>query len=91
MLESPNRLPSKPELNPKEHCNCIVLRNDKQLEGPKDARLEGETENGQDESVTTLSSKDEPQKKNESEKPKESKAASSKPFYVPFYHSHKVC
>jgi len=29
----PGRLPSKPKPNPKEHCNAIVLRSGKQLEG----------------------------------------------------------
>jgi len=29
------RLPSKPEQNPREQCNAIVLRSGTQLEGPK--------------------------------------------------------
>jgi len=31
----PERLPSKSEPNPREHCNAMILRGGKQLEGPK--------------------------------------------------------
>ena len=31
----PGRLPSKPEQNPGEQCNAMILRGGKQLEGPK--------------------------------------------------------
>ena len=36
----PGRLPNKPELNPKEHYNVIVLGSGKHLEGPKSFRIE---------------------------------------------------
>jgi len=32
---SPSRLPSKPEPNPREQCNAIMLRSGTQLEDPK--------------------------------------------------------
>ena len=35
---SPGRLPSKPEPNPTEQCNAMILRWGKQLEGPKGGR-----------------------------------------------------
>ena len=31
----PGRLPSKPEPNPREYCNAMILRGGKQLEGLK--------------------------------------------------------
>jgi len=31
-----DRLPSKPELNPKEQCNAMILLGGEQLEGPKE-------------------------------------------------------
>jgi len=34
----PSRLPSKPEQNPREQCNVIVLRSGTQLEGPRDSK-----------------------------------------------------
>jgi len=40
-----SRLTSKHKPNPKEHCNCIVLRSDKQLEDTKDDRVEVGCEN----------------------------------------------
>ena len=36
---------SKPKRNPKEYCNCIVLRSGRQLEGHKGVRMEVESEN----------------------------------------------
>jgi len=38
------RLPSKPESNPKEQCNVIVLRSGTQLEGSKGASVEVESQ-----------------------------------------------
>jgi len=35
----PSRLSSNPKPSPKEHCNYIVLRSGKQLEGPKGVRV----------------------------------------------------
>ena len=32
----PYRLPSKPEINPREQCNAMILRGGKQLERPKE-------------------------------------------------------
>ena len=81
----PSRLLSKPELNPKEHCNFIVLKSDKQLKGPMGARVEVESENG-----TTLPSEDAPQKANESVRYKESKPPSPKTFIPPFAIRTKI-
>jgi len=44
----PGRLPSKPEHNPREQCNVIVLRSGTKLEGPKGTRDEQESEKDKD-------------------------------------------
>ena len=44
----PGRLPSKPEQNPREQCNAIVLRSGTQLEGPKGTSVEVESEKEKD-------------------------------------------
>ena len=77
------RLPSKPEPNSKEHCNCIVLRSGKQLEGLKGARVEENGEKNHDVHVDALPTEDNPQKKSASEKLRESKLLSSKPYMSP--------
>jgi len=38
----PGRLLSKPEQNPRQQCNAIVLKSGTQLEGPKGTSAEGE-------------------------------------------------
>ena len=55
----PGRLFSKPGPNPKQHCNYIVLRSDKQSESPEGARVELESENSHDVSAIALPSEDE--------------------------------
>jgi len=87
---TPPSLPSKPKLNPKEHCDCIAWRSGRQLEGPKGAKVEKKRENGHDEGITTLPSANEPQEKSESKKFKESKSPSLKP-YMPPLHPTKIC
>jgi len=57
----PGRLPSKPEQNPREQCNAIVLRSGTQLEGPKGTSVEVESEKKKDKGVTSLPSRSEPQ------------------------------
>ena len=53
-------LPSNLEPNPRECCNCIVLRSRKQLEGPLRARAKEDDEKKHDESGNILPSEDEP-------------------------------
>jgi len=60
-----SRLPSKPELNPREHCNAIGLRSGIQLEGPKDASIGVDSQKEDDKGVISLSSENEPQEKRE--------------------------
>ena len=38
--KTPNKLPSKPELNPSEQCNALILNGGKQLEGRKEGTNE---------------------------------------------------
>ena len=80
----PSRLPSKPELKPKEHCNCIILRSGKQLEDPKTTKVEVESDDYHNENGSPFPSEDEPKKKNESEKPKEPKLLSPNPYMSHF-------
>ena len=82
------RLPSKPELNPREQCNAIVLRSGTQLEGPKGVGDEVESKKEYDKGVAPLPNDSEPQEKRESEKQKELKTLPHKP-YMPPCHSHK--
>ena len=30
MLKNPDKLPSKPKRNPREHCNCVTMKEDKE-------------------------------------------------------------
>ena len=60
------RLPSKPKPNLREHCNFIILKSSKQLEGPKGARVKEDGEKDHDESDKVLRNEDEPQEKNKS-------------------------
>jgi len=57
----PGRLPSKLKSNPKEHCNCIVLRSGKQLEGPKGTIVGEDGKKNHDKSANALPSDGEPQ------------------------------
>jgi len=34
-ITPPDRQPSKPEQNPREHCNAIMLRSGTEIKGPK--------------------------------------------------------
>ena len=53
-----SRLPSKLKSILREHCNYIVLRSGKQLEGPKGARVEVNGEKNHDVYVDALPSED---------------------------------
>ena len=86
----PGRLPNKPESNPREQCNAIVLRSGTQLEGLKSTRVEVEGKNDHDEGVTTLPSKEEVYEKSETEPPYKSKFLSLKP-YMPLSIPIKMC
>ena len=89
------RLPTKPESNPMEHCNAIVLRSAIQLEGPKGASIGVESQKEYDKGVTTLPSENEPQEKRERERERDrereqererylrSKSLSPKPYMPP--------
>ena len=83
---TPGRLPSKPEPNPKEQCNVIVLRSGTQLEDPTGTRVGVESESDHYKGVTTLPSKEEVQEKSETELSKESKSLFLKPYlsHLPF-------
>jgi len=74
------RQPHKPKPNPREHCNCIILRTNKQFEGCKDARVEEDGEKNHDKSDLTLPCEDKSQEQNESERSKEPKPPSSEPY-----------
>jgi len=76
------RLPSKPEQNPRQQYNAIVLRSGTQLEGPKGVSDEVRSQKEQDKGVASLPSEREPQQKRENEKPKESKTLPPK-LYMP--------
>jgi len=47
----PSRLPSKPESNPREQCNVIVLRSGTQLEDPKGTSVEVESQKEYDKGI----------------------------------------
>ena len=53
----PSRLLSKPEQNPGEQCNAIVLKSGTQLEGPKGTSVEVESEKEKDKGATPLRSR----------------------------------
>jgi len=80
---SSGRLPSKPETNPREHCNCFVLRSGKQLKGSKGARVKEDDKKNHAESDKALSCEDELQEKNKVDKSKEPTPPSLKPFKPP--------
>jgi len=50
----PSKLPSKPEPNPREQCNAIVLRSGTQLKDPKGASVEVESRKADDKGVASL-------------------------------------
>ena len=56
----PGRLLSKPEQNPREQCNAIVLKSGTQLEGPKAVNDEVGSQKEQDKGVAPLPSESEP-------------------------------
>jgi len=58
-----DRLPSKTEPNCREHCNCIVLRSGKQLEGPKGATVEEDGEKKHDKSDNAFPSDGNPKRR----------------------------
>ena len=74
---SPSRLPRKPKPNPRDQCNV-------QLEGPRCATVGVESQKEHDKGVTSLPSENEPQDQRESERPKELKTLSVKPYMSPF-------
>ena len=74
------RLPSKPEQNPREQCNVIVLRSGKELESPKG---NGGVENEKDKSKGALPHESESEKEVEKEKEKETKPIPPKPYMPP--------
>ena len=82
-LAPQGRLSSEPVPNPREHCNCIVLRSGKQLDSPKGAKIGVDGGKNHDVHVDALPNEDKPQKKSESEKPIESKPSSPKPYMPP--------
>jgi len=84
----PARLLSKPEPNLREQCNAIVLRSDTQLEGPKGASDEVESQKEYDKDVAPLPSEDEPKEQRKCERLKESRPLPRKP-YMPPSHSYK--
>jgi len=79
----PGRLPSKPEQNPTEQCNAIVLRSDTKLEGPKGTSVEVESEKEKDKGKTPLPHESELEKKRENENEQESKTLPPKPYSPP--------
>ena len=79
----PGRLPSKPEQNPREQCNAIVLRSGTHLEGPKGTSGEVESEKEKDKGATPLPSRSKLKEKREDEKEKESKTLPPKPYMLP--------
>ena len=79
-----SRLLSNHEPNPREHCNCIILRS--RLEGLKDAGIKEDDENNHNKSDKAFPSKDEHHEKNESERSKESKEP--QPFSLTPYMPH---
>jgi len=70
----PGRLPSKPEQNPREQCNAIVLRSGTRLEGPKGTSVGMESEKEKNKGLTSLGHESELEKKREVEKEKETKS-----------------
>jgi len=79
----PGRLPSKPEQNPREQCNAIVLRSGTKLEGPKGTSIEVESEKEKVKGKTTLPHESELKKKRENENEQETKFLSPKPYMPP--------
>jgi len=82
------RLSSKPEQNPREQCNAIVLRSGTKLEGLKGTSVEVESEKEKDTGKTPLPQESELEKKRENENEQESKTLPPKP-YTPLSHLHK--
>jgi len=78
----PGRLLSKPEQNPGEQCNAIVLRSDTKLEGPK-GNIEVESKKETDKGRTPLPHESELEKKREVEKEQESMTIPPKPYMPP--------
>jgi len=76
------RLLSKPEQNPREQCNTIVLRSGTLLEGPKGS-VEVKSEKEKDKGATPLPSRSKLEEKREDEKEKESKTLPSNPYMPP--------
>ena len=83
----PGRLPSKPEQNPREQCNAIVLRSGTKLEGPKGVTVEVENEKDKDKGRTPLPHESELEKKREVEKEQESMTIPPKPYICLLYTS----
>ena len=71
---TPPGRPSKPEQNPREQCNAIVLRSGTKLEGPKGTSVEVESEKDKDKGAIPLPHESELEKKREVEKEKETKS-----------------
>jgi len=82
----PDRLPSKPKLNPGEQCNAIMLRSGTQLEGPKSATVKVEGQKEYDKGVAPLPKENEPKEHTKSEILKEPRPFSPKPYigHLPF-------
>jgi len=76
----PGRLSSKPEQNPREQCNAIVLRSGTKLEGPKGTSVEVESEKEEDKGRTPLPHESELEKKKGNENEQESKSLPPKPY-----------
>jgi len=79
----PGRLPSKPEQNPREQCNAIVLRSGTKLEGRTGTSDEQESEKDKDKGAIPLPHESESWKKREDEKEKETKSHAPKPYMPP--------
>jgi len=78
----PGRLPNKPESNPREQCNAIVLRSGTQLEGPNGVKVDVKSQDEYDKGVAPLPNENEHQEKSEIEPSKESNSLSPRP-YIP--------
>ena len=85
----PGSLPSKPQQNPREQCNAIMLRSGTPLEGPKGASVHVESQKEYDRGVVPLPGEKEPKEWRENERLKESRTLSLKPYMAPPSHFHK--
>jgi len=74
---------SKPEQNPREQCNAIVIRSGTKLERPKGTSVDVESEKDKDKGAITLPHESELEKKREVEKEKETKSLPPKPYMPP--------